>query len=65
MNFGSDGAFDDVAVGNNSISIDKKAATSRTLFAAPIESFNRNCGGLNAPDEFGEDVLGSGLYSCC
>ncbi len=64
MNFGSDGTFDDVAIGNNAIRVDKETATSRALFAARIEGFDRNCGGLNATDEFGEEVLGSGGYNC-
>jgi hypothetical protein len=64
MNFCSHGTFDNVAVSDDAIGVDKKTATSRALFAASIEGFNRNRGGLNATDEFGEEVLGSGLYSC-
>ena len=65
MNFGSDSSFNDVAISDNAISVDKKTAAARTLFTARIEGFNRHRGGLNATNEFGEEVLGSGGYGRC
>ena len=57
MNFGAMGVFEHVTVGDDAIGVNKEAAAARELFAARVESFNRDGGWLNAANEFGKKIL--------
>ena len=59
MNFSAIGVVDDVAVGDDAISIDEEAAAARELLAARIEGFDGDGGGLDAANEFRKQVLRS------
>src|SRR5713226_4697461 len=58
VNFGAIRSLDHVAIGDDSIEVDEKAAAARKLFAARIERFNRHRGRLDATHEIGKLFLG-------
>ena len=57
MNFRAMCVFKNVAVSDDAIGFDEEAAAARELLAARVESFNCDCGGFNAANEFGKKIL--------
>ncbi|HXM35372.1 MAG TPA: hypothetical protein VN920_09315, partial [Pyrinomonadaceae bacterium] len=57
MDFDSVRVFYHVAVGDDSIRINKKTAAPREGFALAVKSFNGDRGRLDTPHEFGQSVL--------
>ena len=57
MDLGAMCAFEDVTICDDAIVFDEEPAASREFLAARVESLDCNCGGFNATNEFGKDVL--------
>jgi hypothetical protein len=57
MDFGPVGALDYMAVCDDAINIDEEAAAAGKFFAARVEGFDCDGGGLDTTDEFGKLIL--------